>query len=183
MDYFVEHYVQPTLKESAVMALTGAKDPNQELFEEFIELALDESIGGAVAGAVHGIKNMVSKFKAKRAASAAASAQKSHDKTYDKMTAAKKAAKGSSCLSGTFKQAKAASLEKRRNAAFDYTQAAHAKSQAAKASHVQSLKSRAGLKSRIDTGISNIKNKVKSAVKTGATRVAGVAGRVAGKLA
>lgn len=183
MDYFVENYVQLSLKESAIATLTGAEDPNQELFEEIIELALDESIGGAIAGAVHGISNFMSGIRKKRAASGAASARKAHDTVYDKMSAAKKAAKGSSGLVGTFRKAKAASLEKRRGAAFDYASAAHAKANAAKSAHVQSLKKRAGLKKRIDTGISNIKNKVKSAVKSGAERAAGAAGRVAGRFA
>jgi hypothetical protein len=180
---FIENYVQFSLKEAAIVALTSAEDPNQELFEEIIELALDESIGGAIAGAVHGISNFLSGARKNRAAAASASARKSHDAVYDKMSAAKKAAKGSTGLTGTFRKAKAASLEKRRTAAFDYANAAHAKSDAAKSAHTQSLKNRVGLKKRIDTGISNIKNKVTSAVKSGATRVAGAAGRVAGKFA
>jgi hypothetical protein len=183
MEHFIEHYVQLSLKESAILTLTGQEDPNQELFEEIVDLALDESIGGAIAGAVHGISNFLSGARKKRAASSAASAQKSHDATYDKMRAAQKAAKGSSGLVGTFRKAKAASLEKRRNAAFDYTQAAHAKANATKAAHVQGMKSRVGLKKRIDTGISNIKNKVSTAVKSGAERVAGAAGRAAGRFA
>ena len=182
MDYFVEHYVQLSLKESAILTLTGEQDPNQELFEEIIELALDESIGGAIAGAVHGISNFLSGARKKRASSAAGKAQAAHDSTYDKMRAAQKAAKGSSGLVGTFRKSKAAALEKRRNAAFDYSQAAHDKAQATKAAHAQSLKKRVGLKQKIDTGISNIKNKVSGAVKRGAERAAGVAGRVAGSL-
>jgi hypothetical protein len=182
MEHFIENYVQLSLKESAILTLTGQEDPNQDLFEEIIELALDESIGGAVAGAVHGISNFLSGARKKRAAGAAAGAQKAHDSTYDKMRAAQKAAKGSSGLVGTFRRAKAASLEKRRGAAFDYAQAAHSKSQSSAAAHTQSLKKRVGLKQKIDTGISNIKNKVTGAVKRGAERVAGAAGRVAGSL-
>lgn len=182
MEYFVEHYVQLSLKESAILTLTGEQDPNQELFEEIIELALDESIGGAIAGAVHGISNFLSGRRKASAAKAQSKAQSAHDKVYDKMTAAKKAAKGSTGLVGTFRKAKASALEKRRNAAFDYSQAAHAKSQAASAAHTQSLKKRVGLKKKIDTGISNIKNKVSGAVKRGAERAASAAGRVAGSL-
>lgn len=182
MEHFVENFQHMSLKESAVMAITGQRDPNQDLFEEYIEAALDESIGGAVAGVVHGIKNLLSKRKASKAKKSAAGAQAAHDKVYDKMTAAKKAAKGSTGLMGTFKKAKADTLAKRRDAAFDKSQAAHSASGSASSAHKAGLKSRVGLKNRIDTGIAKAKEKVKTAVKAGANRVAGVAGRVAGSL-
>lgn len=182
MDYFVENYVSLSLKESAVLAITGQKDPNQDLYEEFIEAALDESIGGAVAGVVHGIKNLLSRRRATKAKKAASSAQASHDKVYDKAQAAKKAAKGSTGLAGTFKKAKADALAKRREKAFDTAQSTHAASGAAAAKHKEGLKARVGLKKRIDTGIQKAKERVKSAVSKGAHKVAGVAGRVAGSL-
>lgn len=182
MDYFIENYVQLSLKESAILTLTGQEDPNQDLFEEIIDLALDESIGGAVAGAVHGISNFLSGRRKASAAKAQAKTSAAHSSVYDKMTAAKKAAKGSTGLVGTFRKAKAASLEKRRDAAFDASNRAYNKSKEMAAAHTQSLKKRVGLKQKIDTGISNIKNKVTGAVKRGAERVAGAAGRVAGSL-
>ena len=182
MDYFIENYVQLSLKESAILTLTGQEDPNQDLFEEIIEMALDESIGGAVAGAVHGISNFLSGRRKASAAKAQAKTSAAHDKVYDKMRTAQKAAKGSTGLVGTFRKAKASSLEKRRNAARDVADVAYNKSKAMAAAHTQSLKKRVGLKQKIDTGISNIKNKVTGAVKRGAERVAGAAGRVAGSL-
>ena len=182
MEHFVENYIFLSLKESAILALTGAEDPNLELYEEFIDLALDESLGGAVSGAVHGIRNLINKYRAKRAAGAAASTLKSHEKLYNKMRSAKKDAKKATGLSGTFKKAKAASLEKRRNVAFDKASSAYTASKDAQSKHIQGLQKRAELKRKIDTGVSNIKNKVKGAVKSGAERVASVAGRVAGSL-
>ena len=182
LEHFVENYQHLTLKESATLAITGQRDPNQDLFEEFIEAALDESIGGAVAGVVHGIKNLLSKRKAKKAASAASGAQAAHDKVYDKAQAAKKAAKGSSGLAGTFKKAKAEKLAKRRDTAFDAANAAHGASKSASAAHTSGLKARASLKNRIDTGIAKAKEKVKAKVTAGAHKVAAAAGRVAGSL-
>lgn len=67
-------------------------------------------------------------------------------------------------------------------AARDVADRAYNKSKEMAAAHTQSMKKRVGLKKKIDTGISNIKNKVSGAVKRGAERVAGAAGRVAGSL-
>ena len=183
MEHFVENYVQLSLKESAVLALTGQEDPNQELFEEYIEMALDESIGGVVAGAVHGIKNLLSRRKAKKAAAGAAGAKASANVIKGKMQKADKAAKGSKGLSGVFKQAKAAKLASRHEKSVEKSAAAQNAARAASKEHRSSLKARASLKSRIDTGVSNVKKKVVGAVKSGANKVAAAAGRVAGSLA
>lgn len=183
MEHFVENFVQLSLKESAIVALTGQEDPNQELFEEFIEMALDESIGGVVAGAVHGIKNLLSRRKAKKASAGAAGAKAKANEIKGKMTAADKAAKGSKGLSGVFKQAKAAQLAKRHEKSIDKSAAAQNASRAAGKEHRSALKDRASLKKRIDTGVTNVKNKVKGAIKSGANKVASAAGRVAGALA
>lgn len=171
MEYFVENYTEPSLKESAQFAMMNL-DPNQELVEEFIEAVLDESIGGVVAGAVHGIKNMLSKFRAGRA-------EKQHGKSvakqtalYGKMRTAQKSAKGTTGIIGAYKKGKADALEKRRNAAFDKQRAAYNKMQATKAAHQSGLKARVGLKTKIDTKVSSA-----------GQRVAGAAGRVAGSFA
>lgn len=183
MEHFVENYEQLSLKESAVIALTGQEDPNQELFEEFIEMALDESIGGAVAGVVHGIKNLLSRRKAKKAAAASAGAKASANVIKAKAAKADKDAKGSKGLVGVFKQAKAAKLAARHDKSIDKSAAAQNASRAAGREHRSALKNRASLKKRIDTGIDNVKKKVTGAVKSGANKVASVAGRVAGSLA
>jgi hypothetical protein len=182
MEHFVENFQHLSLKESATLAITGQEDPNQELFEEFIEAALDESVGGAVAGVVHGIKNMLSKRRANKAKKSVAGATKAHDKAWEKLTAAKKSAKGSTGIVGTFKKAKLAARQKKRDDAFSSQERAHAASGAASAAHKAGLKSRASLKKRIDTGIEKAKSKVKSAVSGAAHKVASVAGRVAGSL-
>lgn len=183
MEHFIENYIQLTLKESATLALTGEEDPNQELFEEFIEMALDESIGGAIAGAVHGIKNLLSRRKAKKASGAAAGAKAKAGEIKGKMQKADKAAKGSKGLSGVFKQAKAAKLAARHEKSVEKQAAAQNAAKAASREHRAKLKDRASLKKRIDTGITNVKNKVTGAVKAGAHKVASAAGRVAGALA
>jgi len=180
MEHFVDNYTQLTLKESATLALTGQEDPNQELFEEFIEMALDESIGGAVAGVVHGIKNLLSRRKAKKASAGAAGAKASANVIKAKAAKADKDAKGSKGLVGVFKQAKAAKLAARHDKSIDKSAAAQNAARAASRQHRSSLKARASLKSKIDTGISNVKKKVVGAVKSGAEKVASAAGRVAG---
>lgn len=183
MDHFVENYEQLSLKESAILALTGQEDPNQELFEEFIEMALDESIGGAVAGVVHGIKNLLSRRKAKKASAGAAGAKASANVIKAKAAKADKDAKGSKGLVGVFKQAKAAKLADRHDKSIDKSAAAQNAARAAGRAHRAKLKDRASLKKRINTGIDNVKKKVTGAVKAGANKVASAAGRVAGSLA
>jgi hypothetical protein len=145
MEHFVENFQHLSLKESATMAITGQQDPNQELFEEFIEAALDESVGGAVAGVVHGVKNMLSKRRANKAAKSSMGATKAHDKAWDQLTAAKKSAKGSTGIVGTFKKAKLAARQKKRDAAFASQERSHVAAGAAASAHKAGLKSRASL--------------------------------------
>lgn len=171
MDYFVEHYKQPTMRDSVTESLTGY-NINQELVNEIVEMMLDESIGTFVAGAAHGLNTMFSKHKANRAEKGLAGANKAHDKVYDKMRTAQKAAKTSTGLSGTFQKAKAGALEKRRATASDKRDTAYGASQAATGAHSVAQTKRSNLAHKIDTGVSNIKNKV-----------AGFAGKIAGKFA
>jgi quinol monooxygenase YgiN len=178
MSYFVENYRDYTLAEAANVSMTGY-DQNQQLIEEFMEMALDESVGGFVAGAVHGIKNFMSKRKANKAASASTAATQAHINTSNKAKEAKKAAKGATGFSGVFKKAKAGQLAKRAEKSSANMDNAYKASQAASDAHKAGLKSRVGLKQKIDTGVSNIKKKI----RTGAERVTAAAGRVAGSFA
>jgi len=171
MDYFVENYKQPTMRDSVMESFTGY-NINQELVSEIMEVILDESIGSFVAGAAHGLNTMFSKHKANRAEKGLAAANKSHDKVYDKMSAAKKAAKTSTGLAGTFHKAKAGALEKRRATASDKRDTAYNAKQATAGAHEVAQTKRSNLAHKIDTGVSNIKNKV-----------AGFAGKIAGKFA
>lgn len=182
MEHFIENYKDVSLAESVIVAMTG-QDPNQELFEEFIEMALDESVGGVIAGAVHGIKNFLSKRRATSATSAAASAKQKAGAVKQKMVSAQKDASKAKGFSGVFKRAKASALEKRHSKAVDKQVAATNKARAERSAHTSGLKARAGLKNKIDTGISNVKKKVTGAIKSGAEKVASTAGRVAGALA
>lgn len=181
MEHFVENYKEISLREAAIVSMTGI-DPNHELYEEYVEMVLDESIGGVVAGAVHGLKNLFTKHRAAAAAKASSSAEKSHSAVYDKMRAAQKAAKGSTGLAGQFRKAKASALEKRRGEARSKADTAYNTAKSASAAHTAGLKSRVALKHKIDTGVANVKNKVSGAVKSGASRLATAAGRVAGSL-
>jgi quinol monooxygenase YgiN len=178
MSYFVENYRDYTLAEAANVSMTGY-DQNQQLIEEFMEMALDESVGGFVAGAVHGIKNFMSKRKANKAASASTAATQAHIKTSIKAKDAKKAAKGATGFSGVFKKAKAGQLAKRAEKSSANMDNAYRASQAASDAHKAGLKSRIGLKQKIDAGVTNIKKKI----RTGAERVTAAAGRVAGSFA
>ena len=171
MDYFVEHYKQPTMRDSVMESFTGV-NLNQALVEEIMEVILDESIGGFVAGAAHGLNTMFAKQKANVAGMKSASAAKSHDKVYDKMRSAQKAAKTSTGLSGVFHKAKAGALEKRRDTASVKRDAAYNAKQSAAGAHEIAQTKRSNLAHKIDTGISNFKNKA-----------AGYAGKIVGKFA
>lgn len=175
MKHFVENYKEYSLSESAMISMTG-QNQNQELIEEFMDMALDESVGGFVAGAVHGIKNIMNKRSAAKAAGASTAATQAHVKMHNKAKEAAKAAKGSSGFSGVFKKAKASQLAKRAEKTSASMDSAYKASQAASEKQRAGLKSRAGLKQKIDTGVSNIKKKIRS----GAERVTAAAGRVAG---
>lgn len=177
MEHFVENYNQPTLKESAAYSLMGGYNPNQELFEEYIELVLDESIGGAVAGAVYGIKNLLTGRKAKSTESKFYTASKASQLAHEKARTAQRAVGKSTGISGAFKQGKADVLAKRKEKAMGKMDVAYQKSQAAATSHKTGVEAREKLKQKIDTGVSNVKSKVKSA----AERVAGAAGRFIGR--
>lgn len=187
MDYFVENYHHLTLKESAVQALTGV-DVNEALFDELIELMLDESIGTFVAGAAHGIKNYMAKNKANKATNKYRSTLGAQKSLGGKLGAAKLAPTAdTSTLGGKikagFQTAKIGGLSNRYEKSKGSTQAAAQSSRDAQGEMRKQAADTAGLATKIDTGITNVKNKFKSAINTGASKLGTVAGRVAGAIA
>jgi len=188
MEYFVEEYKKLSINESALFSTYGI-DPNIDLYFELEEILLDESIGSMVAGAVHGMGGLVAKVGKKMAQSKAATAKAKASAAKAKATAAAKTAsqtaKNKSGLIGSIKagfhKAKAEKLagqaEKAKLAA---SKAATDRDAAANKSKAVQTR-RARLASKIDTGLSNIKNKVSSAVRSGAERMGAVAGRLAAR--
>lgn len=185
MDHFVESLRLPSLDESVTWAITGM-DPNTDLYEEIIDSMLDESVGSMVASAVHGVGGVLSQMKKRMAQKSASSAKTAASAARSKAQAAQQKAKASSKATGilgtiksSFHKAKAAKLAgKAQAASLKASQAATNREAAAnKAKAVQTRKSR--LAQKIDTGISNIKSKVKSAITSGASRLGGAAGRLA----
>jgi len=188
MDYFEENFKYPTLQESVLEDITGY-DVNEDLYNELADILLDESIGTFVAGAAHGIRNAVSAFKSN-------SATKNKLKTVSKDVAAQKrvkdfkatpktpAASGNIGAAKTeFQAQKGAAIKKRADKARAARVAAETKRKSLVGKH-QSNKAKTGqLANKIDTGINNVKNRVKSAITTGAQRIGGFMGRVAGHLA
>ncbi|MCK9369173.1 hypothetical protein M0R04_04465 [Candidatus Dojkabacteria bacterium] len=188
MDYFEENFKYPTLMESVLEDITGY-DINEDLYKELTEILLDESIGTFVAGAAHGIRNAVSAYKS-------SSASKNKLKTVTKDIVAQKRLKD---FKGTPKPSvtpgavgagkaefiaqKGAAIQKRAEKARATRVSAETKRKSLVGKH-QSNKAKTGqLADKIDTGIKNVKNRVKSAITTGAQRIGGFMGRVAGHLA
>jgi hypothetical protein len=187
MDYFMENYQHLSLKESAYQALTGI-DVNQELFDEIIEMMLDESVGTFVAGAAHGIKNLLAKQKGKQMLSQYQKSLINQKKLGSKLGVAKSVpASDTGSLSGKikagFQSAKVGGLSSRYEKSKGATQAAAQSSREAQGAMRKQSADTAGLASKIDTGITNVKNKFKSAVSSGAERLGSAAGRVAGAIA
>ncbi len=183
LDYFVENYVQPSLKESATMALTDT-DINDALYEEIYDALMDESIGSFVAGAVHGLKNMWTKGKAKLAQS---STNRAAATSSDLAKKSKAAAKTSSAFKGTgisgavksgFYKAKADKLSAKSAAAKLAHSQAQTNRNAAQSAHKSSVAKRTKLATKIDTGIANVKNKVKDTIHRGAGRLGSFIGRI-----
>lgn len=190
LEYFEENYKFPTLQESALEAITGY-DINTPLYEEMYSVLLDESLGKFVAGARYGIQNYlarknqerlsskadVARTKSKEAATQAKDTEKQHKANV------KSGAYGTG-LKGTFKQAFASGgVEKaaeRAKKAKETAQLKHNKQwdARAKASGIESK--REGLANKIDTGVSNIKNRIKGAISKGAQKVGGILGRAFG---
>lgn len=190
LDHFVENYRNPTLYESYVAASQGQEEPdfNDALYEELVDLLLDESIGSKIATVAHGIRHFLAGKKQERATKRTAA-------TAQKLATAKKKASAhawsagnkpkSSGVMGTMQsqwhKERAGALKARTAAAKTAHAEAEKRAKEATAKHQEAGAKRAGLAKKIDTGISNIKKKVTGAIHQGAARVAGAASRVASK--
>jgi hypothetical protein len=184
MDFFVENYKQPTMRDSVVESYTGV-GPNDELFEAMITLMLDESIGSFVAGAAHGLNKVFANKKQQRTGgnvrSTAHAARRAKSK-YD-LVGDKSEGKPVNTLSGAFHAGKLKTAGAKMQKAADKKHDAEQEHAAATKAHSDIVAKQKNLAQRIDTGISNVKNKVTGAVKSGANKVAGAIGRVAGHFA
>ena len=195
-EYFCENFRWPTLKESAIEAMTH-KDINHDLYEELAEILLDESVGKFVAGAAYGIRNWLSGRKASRATAqkqkAAAGFEKyrasprSNKTIADVMQKKHDATNYGGGISGAVKkgyqQSKITAIQNKASAAKNVMRAAETKRKSAVAKHQVNVARSTALSNKIDTGIQNIKNKVKSSVMSGASKIGSVFGSAAGKFA
>jgi hypothetical protein len=189
-EHFDENFRFPTLQESALEAITGW-DVNEALYEEMALAILDETVGTFIAGARHGISHFLAKRKE---AGATKSYDKAHaankvaktvasDTTKAHKTAVKQKTYGGGAT-GAFKSAVAGGkVQAKQNKAVKAT-AVLAKTKdkfhAASNKKAEVGAKRTGLANKIDTGIANVKNRVKSAITTGAQRIGGFLGRAMG---
>lgn len=189
-DYFTENFYYPTAEES-LLEDVSSYDLNTKLYDELAEVLLDESIGTFVAGARHGIQSFLAKRAETKAQTAADRAKQASKGASSAATAAAKQHKASeksgvygSGITGAFKKGMASGkvekLQTRAKAAKSSFEKAQARNVDAKNKAYDVNKKREGLANKIDTGISNIKNRVKSAITTGAQRVGGILGKAMG---
>jgi len=178
MDYFVEHYQQPTMRDAVMESFSGV-GPNDALYEELMEMMLDETIGTFVAGAAHGIRNFLGSRAKKSTQRTANKARAKASILKTKTATAAKNAKGSTGISATFKNAKLNAIKKRSDAAELVHRTAQTNRDAAASKQKSNTAKTKDLANKIDTGITNVKNKVKSGIH----RISDVAGRIAGKFA
>jgi hypothetical protein len=175
MQYFIESYKEPTLQESINMVATG-KDINEDLYLEIIEaIILDESIGSFIAGAVHGTGTFIAKHKA---ANALKNVQKASKQSMQAGSARKTINKSTNTgfihnLKKSFINAKADAAKEKQSTS---TKTSHFKHAVAKGQEIKQN----DLANKIDTHITNAKNKIKAAGTNVANRVASAAGRLAG---
>jgi len=173
LDYFIDNYRNASITE-AVAHTVNETDVNDELYQEIYNIILDESVGKFIAGAVYGIKDKLAALRQKRAG---AKADKSGEALRKAKAAAKTAAKAKptgvmGAVKSSYHKAKVDKMSAK-------DQAAREKFGKRVSTAMKVSAKRQGLASRIDTGISNIKKKVKSAVTTGASRVGAAIGRMA----
>lgn len=189
LDYFEEKYKVPTLEESLLEDITGY-DVNAELYSEMMEVLMDESVGTFVAGAAHGIKNYMSSRNVDKATKAQQAAKIKKNvalqKAKEASKSAKDATKDASGLLGNIKAGykqgvSAAKSDKASTAMAKYSQAEKERKSAA-GTHQYNTQKTKELANRIDTGISNVKNRVKSALNTGAAKVSGIMGKAIGMI-
>lgn len=187
MEYFIENYKQPTLKESAFMSLTGT-DINEELYVEVIDMLLDESVGTFVAGAVHGLRTVMAHIKSKQASKSSAGTRAAYKARVGKTAIANKAlARHKSTspigkLKATYLKSKAAETQGKEDKAASRNDAAVDRELKMKQAHTAAKAKKTSLANKIDTGITNAKNKVKSGASRFAHAIARGAGKVAGAL-
>ena len=184
LEHFIENYKVPTLNDAIVESVSGY-DVNQELYLEIIEALLDESVGTFVAGAVHGLRNLSSKLSLKRKQGQAARAVNKRSAASQKYKNAAKqmSANKGGTVSKAFHQAKTETLKgKAEKASIKANQTAQNR-ELARSIHKSNVAGTKKLAHKIDTGISNVKNKVTSAIKHGASRFGHAIGRVAGAFA
>ena len=187
MEYFIDNYKQPTLKEAAYMALTDT-DINQELYDELVEIMLDESIGSFVAGAVHGLGTRSATKKLNKATSASASSSAALQKRVKKTKAANKSLakhKGTGIfgsLKATYLKGRASSTQGKEDMAAAHHDANVDHQIGMKKAQDAAKARQSGLANKIDTGISNAKTKIKSGASKFAHAVARGAGKIAGAL-
>jgi hypothetical protein len=171
MEHFIETIKVPSLNESVQWVVTG-QDPNRELYNELIDVMLDEGIGSMIAGVAHGVQGAVAKVGKALAQRRAASLKQKASAAKAKAKQTKNAPGVIGALKRGFYQAKAEKLSTKASKAATNRDAAVNKVKA-----VQSRKSR--LAKKIDTGIQNVKNRVKSAITGGAASIGAAAGRLA----
>ena len=195
-DYFNENFKFPTIQESVLEDITSY-DINTELYNELAEALLDETIGTFVAGARHGIRNAVSGFKSHMATNQKMKAKNKFEKHITNAGSKTKPVfkadvdqnqhnnkdfgKGlKGTLSQSFSQARIDVRKKKAENARNAMLNAERNRKSAFGKH-QMNKSKTGkLANKIDTGILNVKNKVKHAITAGAQRVGGILGRAVG---
>lgn len=171
MEHFIETIKVPSLNESVQWVVTG-QDPNRELYNELIDVMLDEGIGSMIAGVAHGVQGVAAKVGKALAQRRAASLKQKASAAKAKAKQTKNAPGVIGALKRGFYQAKAEKLSTKASKAATNRDAAVNKVKA-----VQSRRSR--LAKRIDTGIQNVKNRVKSAITGGAASIGAAAGRLA----
>lgn len=198
LDYFEENYKFPTIEESTLEAITGY-DTNTKLYEELQYALMDESIGTFVAGAAHGVRNAISAIQRNRAISAKHVAKAEHDrqltnpgtkkKPIYKADVAQKQHDKTNFDSGIvgnlkkgFSQGKIDKAREKATKAKQVMDAAETKRKSLQAKHSNNVAKTGALANKIDTGISNVKNRVKQAISTGASRVGGILGRAVGRI-
>lgn len=170
MEHFIETIKVPSLNESVQWVVTG-QDPNKELYDELIDAMLDESIGSMVAGVAHGVQGAAAKIGKALAQRRAASLKQKASAAKAQAKQVKNAPGVIGALKRGFYQAKADKLSTKASQAATNRDAAVNKAKA-----VQTRKSR--LAKKIDTGIQNVKSKVKSAITGGAASIGSAAGRL-----
>jgi len=198
LEYFEENFRYPTLQESALEEITGY-DINTPLYEEMMYIMLDETVGTFVAGAAHGIKNFLAKRSMNKAVANKDKAKKNFSshitnpgaKAKPKFKADAAQVKHDTTDYGkgilgdvkkSFNQGKIDGSKQRALKAQEAMKAAERKRKSAVGKYEHGVAKSKNLANKIDTGISNIKNRTKQAINTGAARISGILGKAVGAM-